>query len=242
MKTIASSLALMSLLVNSGPLRAGEQVAREFRGRAALEVGYRYLLALPEGYEAAAEKKWPLVVFLHGSGERGKDLELLKKHGPPKLIAAGKKIEAIVASLQCEPAQVWNSHGVKALADELVRTLRVDADRIYLTGLSMGGYGTWDAALDYPDFFAAIVPVCGGAGVRWVMADRIKHLPVWIFHGDKDAAVPVEESRKIHDFLKKAGGNVKLTIYPGVGHDSWTRTYDDPAMWEWLFQQKHASK
>jgi predicted peptidase len=232
-------LSLASLLLFScSCLPAGEQTAHEFRGKAVLDVGYRYLLSLPDGYEADKGKKWPLIIFLHGAGERGTDLEVLKKHGPPKLVAAGKRFEAIIASLQCEPKQIWNSHGVKALADDLVKTHRVDADRIYLTGLSMGGFGTWDTALDYPDFFAAIVPICGGAGVRWVMADRIQHLPVWVFHGDKDPAVPVEFSIKMADALKKAGGNVKLTIYPGVGHDSWTQTYDDPALWEWLFSQK----
>lgn len=242
MKTAHLLLFALLFCPVSTLLHAGEQAQREFRGKASLEVGYRYLLALPEGYEAQPGKNWPLVLFLHGSGERGTDLEQVKKHGPPKLIAAGQKIDAIVASPQCEPAQSWNSHGVKALADDLVKSFRVDPERIYLTGLSMGGYGTWDTALDYPDFFAAIVPICGGAGVRWVMADRIKHLPAWIFHGDKDTAVPVAESRKIHDFLQKAGGNAKLTIYPGVGHDSWTRAYDDPEMWKWLFMQKRPGK
>jgi predicted peptidase len=235
------SLPAVCLVFASARLHAGEQTAHEFRGQAVLDVGYRYLLSLPEGYDADRDKRWPLVIFLHGSGERGYDLELLKKHGPPKLIEAGKKFPAIIASLQCEPRQIWNSHGVKALADDLVKRHRVDVERICLTGLSMGGFGTWDTALDYPDFFAAIVPVCGGAGVRWVMADRIKHLPVWVFHGDKDTAVPVEFSVKMADALKKAGGNVKLTVYPGVGHDSWTQTYDDPAMWEWLLSQKRQS-
>ena len=242
MKTTPLLLAATLICPFASLLHAGEQAQREFRGKAVLEVGYRYLLALPDGYDAQPEKKWPLVLFLHGSGERGTDLEVVKKHGPPKLIAAGQKIEAVVASPQCEAARIWNSHGVKALADELVKTLRVDPGRIYLTGLSMGGYGTWDTALDYPDFFAAIVPICGGAGVRWVMADRVRHLPAWIFHGDKDTAVPVEESRRIHDFLKKAGGNVRLTLYPGLGHDSWTRTYDDPEMWKWLFLQRRAAR
>jgi predicted peptidase len=102
----------------------------------------------------------------------------------------------------------------------------------------MGGFGTWETAFEYPDTYAAIAPVCGGAGVRWVQAERLSHLPCWIFHGDKDGAVPVEFSHKIHDALKKAGAPVKLTIYPGVGHDSWTQTYDDPAFWAWLFAQK----
>ena len=218
-----------------------EQTPQSFSGEVSLKVSYRYLLALPDGYEAQTDKKWPLVVFLHGAGERGMDLEMLKKHGPPKLIAAGKKFEAIIASLQCEPKTVWNPHGVKALTDHLAKTLRVDKSRIYLTGLSMGGFGTWETAMEYPDTYAAIAPVCGGAGVRWTMAERIKDLPVWIFHGVKDPVVSVDFSQKIFDALKKVGSPVKMTLYPEALHDSWTVTYDNPEFWEWLFAQKRAS-
>jgi predicted peptidase len=129
---------------------------------------------------------------------------------------------------------------VKAVTDHLIKTERIDTSRVYLTGLSMGGFGTWETAFEYPDTYAAIAPVCGGAGVRWVTAERIKHLPAWIFHGDKDGAVPVENSHKIHDALKKIGAPVKLTIYPGVGHDSWTATYDNPEFWAWLFEQRRS--
>ena len=231
-------LAATFFFALAGCSLADEQIPQEFQGQATLQVGYRYLLSLPDGYEADSSKKWPLVLFLHGAGERGMDLEMLKKHGPPKLIAAGTKFPAVVASLQCEPKQVWVSHGVKAVADHLIKTQRIDLNRIYLTGLSMGGFGTWETAMDYPDFFAAIVPICGGAGVRWVMAERIKYLPVWIFHGDQDRAVELSFSQKMNDALSKAGGKVKFTIYPGVGHDSWTATYDNPEMWKWLFEQK----
>ncbi len=235
MRSFLLSAILLSTII---PAFAGEQVAREFKGKAVVEVSYRYLLSLPAGYDADKDKKWPLIIFLHGAGERGTDLEVLKKHGPPKLINEGKDIAAIVASPQCLPKEIWISHGIKALADQLAKEHRVDLSRIYLTGLSMGGYGTWETVMDYPDFFAAAIPICGGAGVRWVMADRIKHVPIWIFHGDKDTAVPVDLSQKIHDALKKSGGNVKMTIYPGVGHDSWTATYNNEEVWKWLFEQK----
>jgi len=217
---------------------ADTQVPASYTGDFAIKVSCHYLLSKPEGYEADAARKWPLVIFLHGSGERGSDLELLKKHGPPKLIAAGQKFPAVIASLQCPTGELWNPHGVKAVTDHLIQTERIDAQRVYLTGLSMGGFGTWETAFEYPKTYAAIAPICGGAGVRWVTAERIQHLPCWIFHGDKDGAVPVENSRKIFDALKKLGAPVKLTIYPGVGHDSWTQTYDNPEFWEWLFAQK----
>lgn len=235
-------LALSSLLLLAASVvHADTQTAAAYTGDFVIKVDYRYLLSKPEGYEADPAKKWPLIVFLHGAGERGQDLELLKKHGPPKLLAAGQKFPAVIVSLQCEAKQIWNPHGVKAVTDHIVQTERIDTSRIYLTGISMGGFGTWETAMEYPDTFAAIAPICGGAGVRWVMADRLAKMPCWIFHGDKDAAVPVENSHKIYNALKKLNAPVQLTIYPGVGHDSWTQTYDNPDFWKWLFEQKKAS-
>jgi len=235
-----SFLSLFTLLALAfiSPALAGTQSEHSYQGEITLKVGYHYLLSLPDSYDTAPAKKWPLLVFLHGSGERGDNLEVLKKHGPPKLIEAGKKFEAIVVSPQVPEKNIWSAHGVKALVDDLVKTQRVDTNRIYLTGISMGGFGTWDAALANPDTFAAIVPICGGAGVGFVMADRIKDLPCWIFHGDKDTAVSVDFSTKMHSALLKAGSQAKLTIYPGVSHDSWTQTYDNPDLWAWLFAQK----
>lgn len=240
MKSLSAFLSISLCIL--GPIMAGEQTKEAFKGMVTLNVSYGYLLSLPDGYKSEESRKWPLIVFLHGSGERGDDLEQVKKHGPPKLIAAGQKIEAIVASLQCPPQQIWNPHGVKTLTDHLTKTLRVDADRVYLTGLSMGGFATWDTALEYPETYAAIVPICGGAGVRFVMADRIKHLPVWIFHGAKDSVVEPAYSKKMFDVLTKAGGNVKLTMYPNAQHDSWTAAYNDPELWKWLFGQKRTSR
>lgn len=230
--------SLVFFLVASSLALADTQTPQNFTGDFVIKVNYSYLLGKPEGYEADAKKKWPLVIFLHGSGERGNDLEMLKKHGPPKLIAEGQKFPAVIASLQCPKNELWNPHGVKAVTDHLIKTERIDTSRVYLTGLSMGGFGTWETAFEYPEAFAAIAPVCGGAGVRWVTAERLKTMPCWIFHGDKDGAVPVENSHKIHDALKKINAPVKLTIYPGVGHDSWTQTYGNPEFWEWLFAQK----
>jgi predicted peptidase len=219
-----------------------EQVEKVFQGKQELAVGYRYLLALPEGYETDTAKRWPLIVFLHGAGERGEDLKLLLKHGPPKLIDQGKDLGAIVVSPQVPTVQIWEPHGVKALTDEVTATLRVDKQRIYLTGISMGGFGTWETAFAYPDTYAAIVPICGGTGVRWLLAERLKHLPAWIFHGAKDTVVPPENSEKIHAALKKSGSHARMTIYPDAGHDSWTAAYADPELWLWLMQQQRVVK
>ena len=144
-------LSLIALAA-APPLQVhAQQEERDFQGQATLAVGCRYLLALPKGYEEDKTQKWPLIVFLHGAGERGDDLNVLKKHGPPKLVEQGKDLGAIVASPQAPAGSIWNPHTVKALTEELASTLRVDRDRIYLTGLSMGGYGTWETAIEYPD-------------------------------------------------------------------------------------------
>lgn len=200
------------------------------------KLGYKYLVALPEGYEDGSADEFPLVVFLHGAGERGTDLELLKKHGPPKLVAAGKKLPAIVACPQVPEGETWNEHGVKALVDELKKSYRVDGSRVYLTGISMGGFGTWATILEYPDVFAAAAPICGGPGIGMLKFNRISKLPIWMFHGDADSVVPVEFTTTAASRLKN--DHVKMTIYPGVGHDSWTQTYDNQEFWDWLFAQR----
>ena len=237
-------VSLFSLLVLASAVRADTpakaQSAQTFEGQVTLAVKYDYLISLPQGYESEANKRWPLVVFLHGSGERGSQVEQVMRHGPPKLIAAGKAIPAIVISPQCPHGQIWNPHGVHALTQHVMQTHRVDADRVYLTGLSMGGFGTWETAMEYPQTYAALVPICGGAGVRFVMAETIKHVPVWIFHGEKDTVVEPAFSKRMNDVLLKLGAQPKLTLYPDAGHDAWTATYDDKAMWDWLFQQKRA--
>ena len=193
-----------------------------------------YLLYLPPNYEA--KEKWPLMLFLHGSGERGNNLDLVKKHGPPKLIGAGKGFPFIVISPQCPKDRHWEPLELTVLLDDVISKLKVDTDRIYLTGLSMGGFGTWQLAAYAPDRFAAIVPICGGGDTMW--AKRIAHLPAWVFHGAKDPGVPLKRSQDMVDALKKAGDNVNFTVYPDAGHDSWTATYDNPKLYEWLLEQK----
>ena len=200
-----------------------------------------YLLSLPPGYEADAAKKWPLIVFLHGAGESGSDLDKVKIHGPPKLIAAGSfDHPCIVVSPQC-PGRGWNADMLGALIDDICRQYRVDEDRIYLTGLSMGGFGTWALAAARPERFAAIAPICGGGNP--VDAIKLRGLPIWVFHGEKDNVVPLAASQAMVTALEALGqkDNVKFTIYPGVGHDSWTATYDDPEFYRWLFAQKRGS-
>ena len=126
------------------------------------------------------------------------------------------------------------------MLDEIVEKYKVDQDRVYVTGLSMGGFGTWALAVHTPDRFAAILPVCGGGDPR--QAKRIAHIPAWVFHGAKDPLVPLAASQKMVEALKKNGGSVKFTVYPEAGHDAWTETYANPQIYEWLLQQKRMPK
>lgn len=218
--------------VTSGDDQPHRQKAEQLT--ATVKVEMQYLLYLPDGYEQ--KDSWPLLLFLHGSGERGSDLELVKKHGPPKLIAAGQKFPFIVASPQCPKDRRWEPVELAALLDHLCQQLPVDLDRIYVTGLSMGGFGTWELAAFMPERIAAIAPICGGGEKYWVK--RFVHLPVWAFHGAKDTGVPLERSQMMIDELKNRGGTPKLTIYPEAGHDSWTETYSNPELYDWFLSQR----
>lgn len=218
---------------------ADPQVEKVFEREVTITARLRYLLALPEGY-GDDERRWPLLVFLHGAGESGDDLAKVKAHGPPRLLAAGaRRFPCIVVSPQ-SPGRGWNNDHLLALVDEICRDHRVDEDRIWLTGLSMGGFGTWSLAAARPDRFAAIVPICGGG--RPDDAARIASIPTWAFHGAKDFVVPLAASQTMIDAVRKQGGEPKFTVYPDAGHDSWTAAYDDAALWEWLFAQSRAGR
>lgn len=198
---------------------------------------WRYLVHLPEGYERG-DRTWPLVVFLHGAGERGADLGRVAVHGPPRLVAEGRTFPFILVSPQCEAGAWWDGREIDAFVGELARRYRVDTRRVYLTGLSMGGSGTWAAATENPGRYAAIAPVCGAGGLDpALVAARLKDVPVWAFHGAKDPVVPVQRSQERVDAIVAAGGNARLTVYPEAGHDSWTETYANPALYEWLLAQ-----
>ena len=214
---------------------AGQQVPQRLDRDVVWHVSGDYLLYLPEEYDDGDEK-WPLMVFLHGAGERGSDLEMVKRHGPPKLIAEGQKLPFIVASPQVPEGQRWDVDFITGLIDELEEKYRVDEERIYLTGLSMGGFGTWALGSKDPGRFAAIAPVCGGGDPRNVCA--LKDTPTWVFHGSLDQVVPLERSSEMVRALESCGGKVRFTVYPTAGHDSWTETYANPEFYEWLLMHR----
>jgi len=196
-----------------------------------------YLLYLPDGYREDTLKNWPLLLFLHGSGESGNDLEKVKTHGPPKLIAQGKKFPFIVVSPQViHREQGWSAADLYGLLRECKQKYRVDAERIYLTGLSMGGFGTWSLALEHPEEFAAIVPICGGGDTADIW--KLRNTAVWCFHGAKDNTVPLALDQKMINALRVYNPAAKLTVYPNAQHDSWTATYNNDSLYEWLLAHK----
>jgi len=195
-----------------------------------------YLLYLPQDYGKDTTKQWPLMIFLHGAGEAGTDIEKVKVHGPPKLIEQGRQYPFIVISPQAPPNEGWEPQVIIRLIKEIQTKYKVDKERVYLTGLSMGGFGTWAIAMKFPHVFAAIAPVCGGGDTADIM--KLKRVPVWCFHGAKDNVVLPAESYRMVNSLKKFNPDVKLTVYPDANHDSWTPTYNNDSLYTWLLAQK----
>jgi predicted peptidase len=206
-------------------------------------VEMNYLLYLPPGYATQAGQTWPLLLFLHGAGERGTDVQRVAVHGPLKLVRQGTNFPFIIVAPLCPAGERWQNDSLLKLLDDLEGRLAVDRRRVYLTGLSMGGYGTWSLGLSHPKRFAAIVPICGGGQrIDILLGSRdepeaFRNLPVWAFHGAKDPVVPLSESEQTVKLLQ-AGGNktVKLTVYPEAQHDSWTETYNNPELYAWLLK------
>lgn len=198
---------------------------------------FGYYLYCPQNCN---EEKLPLIVFLHGAGERGNgttELEKVNVHGLPKYLNEGKEYPAIILAPQCPQGIVWSNliFSLKELIDNIIESYNVDTDRVSITGISMGGFGTWEMGISYPELFSAIAPVCGG-GMSW-RCENLKNTPVWAFHGDVDDVVPLKNSVEMVDAVNKVGGNAKLTIFHNVGHNSWEETYTSTNVVDWLISK-----
>jgi predicted peptidase len=189
-----------------------------------------FLLYIPEVEDESG--KFPLILFLHGSGERGNNLDLVKTHGPPSFLNDTTDFPFVVVSPQCKPGRRWSPQNLLDLLDYVETLTSIDKNRVYLTGLSMGGFGTYDLAMEAPYRFAAIAPICGGGDTA--RAERIKDIPIWVFHGAKDMAVPIARSEEMVAELKDLNADVQFTVYPELGHDSWTVTYANPELYKWF--------
>ena len=243
---LAAALALTGCATQEPVAAAAMQTPQKFERTVKKRIGADYLLYLPSDYSPTSKKRWPLMLFLHGAGERGTNLTKVAAHGPPKLVANEKKdLPFIIVSPQCPTGERWRNEVLTALLDDVIGRYRVDTNRLYLTGLSMGGYGTWSLATEYPERFAAVAPICGGGEIVPILLAgtkkkaALKSLGVWAFHGAKDPVVKLEESEKMVNAFKQIGASdVRLTVYPDAQHDSWTETYENPKLYEWLLGHK----
>ena len=202
----------------------------------------KYLLYLPENYDPNRKEGYPTILFLHGAGERGDSVQAVTMWGPPK-IAEKKGLPFIVISPQCPKGHWWTSmmYPLKSLLDYSIKTYNIDTSRIYLTGLSMGGYGTFAFSLLYPQYFAAVAPMCGGGTPSMVNFCK-DYPPAWVFHGDADKIVPIESSQIMVDALRKAGFDVKFTIYKGGDHYIFRKAYREAGLFDWFLQHKKDNK
>jgi predicted peptidase len=243
MKALAAILAMTTALA--------EPVPMTFKASDGAEVPYRF--AAPEKTEEG--KQYPLVLFLHGSGQRGTDNKAQLQHGVSDILKGAADIgeSAFLIAPQCPPGRWWAKptpdwigladeeqngllEAVLALIEETAAKHPIDRKRIYITGLSMGGFGTWDLLARSPETWAAAIPICGGGDPK--SAPKFKHIPIRIYHGDADNVVRPQSSKQMATALGNIGGKATIQLYPGVGHDSWTRTYRDPEVIKWLFAQK----
>ncbi len=253
MKSVVALLAVLAF----SPLLPGQEVTDSFQAKTFQDGDFvlNYRIYVPQNLKP--DEKVPLILFLHGAGERGNDNIRQLHHGAPALLAyiQKKDIHAIIIVPQCPTGMQWvnvpwggDAHtmpetpsaplqAVIALLTQSLAELPVDLSRVYVTGISMGGFGTWDLLQRKPELFAAGIPICGGGDTA--QADKLKNTPIWIFHGDQDTSVKTQRSRDMAEAIKKSGGLlIQYTEYPGVPHNSWTRTYANDEVLDWLFAQK----
>lgn len=227
---ILGTLGAMAAMV-SGP----QGKAMKFEGAYIKPISIEYMLDLPKDY-ATSGRSYPLLLFLHGAGERGSDLWQVRVHGPAKMIDAGMDIPMIVVSPQCPADQWWDVEVLSRLVDAIQVTHRVDPSRLYVTGLSMGGYGTWELIGRFPGRFAAAAPICGGGNPA--LARHMADVPLWVVHGDKDEAVRLPESERMVEAVKRSGGTVRFDVIKDGGHDVWTDFYADPKVYKWFLSHR----
>ena len=227
--------ALFSITLLAGACSDPPRLASG-RFNAQVSESFEYYLYVPPDYSKSGPSSG-LLLFLHGGGESGKELEQLRKYGPPKRLLEGPDLPFMVLAPQNpHPRQWWNTRAVKQLLDEIVDTYNVDPARIYLSGLSRGGSAAWEMAVHYPETFAAMAVVCGMTPVpyaHWLDA----HLPIWVFHGTADSVIPYAESAEMVEALKSMGRPVRFTTYEGVGHNAWDRAYANDSLYAWLAAQ-----
>lgn len=212
------------------------QSYEKFTSKIKKTVSFNYLLALPENF--SPEEKLPMIVFLHGAGERGTELNILKNQGIPRMLDSGLVVRAIVLAPQIDGERVWNTYTdeLEELISDTKQRCNADPNRISLTGLSMGGFGTWELAISKTELFSAIAPICGG-GMSW-RAGKLKNMPVRAYCGDADDTVPYRNTVEMTDRINACGGNAECIILHNVGHNSWDWAYEHSDLIQWLVSNR----
>lgn len=252
---LKSVFALTALWLANGALAAGVEWQVHELPKEQRRYGYRYMVYLPPGY-AEQQREWPLVLSLHGRGEWGDNLQLVRSRGLARHLSRGNALQAVVVAPQSPQGQMWHPLFLDAVMRDVAARYQFDRQRVYLTGLSMGGIGSWNMAMAWPGRFAAVAPIAGSL-MNDIAADqmgmdpppaeqllpflrRLQHLPVWVFHGDRDTLVDTLLGKRSAELFEKAGGKPRMTIYPMTDHDSWTPTYsENPDFYPWLLAQKN---
>jgi predicted peptidase len=232
MRRLACALVAVAVVVLGGEARAEERTLTGIAG------GYPALLFLPAHYDE--QPRWPLLLYLHGAVERGDDLERAGATGPPKEIRADRVLPAIVVAPLLPAEQRWEPERLRAVLDAVVARERVDPDRVYATGKSLGGFGVWALAAAYPRRFAALVPVAAAGDPNTVCT--LAAVPVWAFHNRDDPVVAVSRDEASIAAFERCGGKARLTVLPAGGHDAWTAAYAKPELYEWLLAQRRAAE
>ena len=207
---------------------------KHFSTQLSREVQDNYLLYLPKQYDY--QESWPLLIFLHGSGSAIEDIEKIRMGGPPKMFEEGLDSKFLLLAPQLHANLPWDVERVLALIQKVSKEYKVDSTRIYLTGLSRGGFGAWELAVTNPDMFAAVAPIAARdiPGV-----ERLTQSNIWIFHGQDDDGVPWQGSQYMYNRLKNVKANVKLSLFENVGHNAWDQAYNSDEFWQWLLAQKN---
>jgi len=235
--------AAVACLLLPAHAQQGISVPKPFTKRVSTTLSGRYIVITPQTYKTQRDQLWPMIVYLHGGDQGGADLSRVMQHALPKIALEDPDFPFVVLVPQIGEGQTWEAGAVLPLVKQVSRTHRVDARRIYVTGISSGGYGAWDLATRYPDSFAAVAPIAGGGNtLELKMAEgarlqALRSVGIWAFHGGSDTAVDASETeRMVSEFQRLGATDARATIFPGGPHDIWDRAYRDPALYAWFLQ------